>query len=148
IPLITFVDVPGFLPGVDQEHNGIILNGAKLLWAGALDENEWKLIKLHPVHGVRMCTNISVPQTSLNCIVFHHEKFDGTGYPTGMSGSEIPVYVRALTCCDVYDAITSIRPYAPAKTAFEALKIMGEEMKGAFDPRIFKSFIKVLGKQR
>lgn len=114
---------------------------------GALDAEEWKLIKLHPVYGMRMCTNIDLPQASLNCIVFHHEKYDGTGYPTGMANEEIPVPVRVLTCCDVYDAITSRRPYADASTAFEALKIMGDEMKDAFDPRIFKSFIKVLGKQ-
>ncbi|MFW5931428.1 MAG: HD-GYP domain-containing protein, partial [Desulfosalsimonas sp.] len=114
---------------------------------GALDEQEWKLVKLHPVHGMRMCTNVSLPQMSLNCIVFHHEKFDGSGYPTGMSGEEIPVPVRVLTCCDVYDAITSNRPYAKASTPFETLKIMADEMKGAFDERIFKSFIKVLGRK-
>ncbi|MBS3810126.1 MAG: HD domain-containing protein [Desulfobacterales bacterium] len=113
---------------------------------GRLNEGEWEQVKLHPVHGMRMCTNVSLPQMSLNCIVFHHEKFDGTGYPSGMSGEEIPVPVRVLTCCDVYDAITSKRPYAPASTPFEALKIMSEEMKGAFDSRIFKSFINVLGR--
>lgn len=115
---------------------------------GPLNEQEWKQIRLHPVHGMRMCTNVDLPQMSLNCIVFHHEKFDGTGYPTGMQQEEIPVPVRVLTCCDVYDAITSKRSYAPAKTPFEALKIMGEEMQGALDPRIFKMFIKVLGKKQ
>jgi HD-GYP domain-containing protein (c-di-GMP phosphodiesterase class II) len=77
--------------------------------------------------------------------VFHHEKSDGTGYPTGMRQDEIPVYVRVITCCDIYDALTSKRPYAPAKSPFEALKIMAEEMEGALDPRIFKTFINVLG---
>lgn len=113
---------------------------------GRLNNSEWEQIKLHPVHGMRMCTNVSLSHMSLNCILFHHEKIDGSGYPSGMSGEEIPVPVRVLTCCDVYDAITSKRPYAPARSAFEALKIMGGEMKGALDQRVFKSFIKVLGK--
>ena len=113
---------------------------------GRLNASEWEQVKLHPVHGMRMCTNVNLSQTSLNCILFHHEKFDGSGYPSGMSQEEIPVPVRVLTCCDVYDAITSKRPYAPASSPFEALKIMGEEMKSAFDYRIFKSFIQVLGK--
>ncbi len=114
---------------------------------GKLDKEEWEQIKRHPIHGMRMCTNLSVSQASLNCIVFHHEKFDGSGYPTGMEGEEIPLPVRMITCCDVYDAITSKRPYAPAKTPFETLKIMSEEMQGAFDLDVFKAFIKVLGNE-
>lgn len=112
---------------------------------GALDEQEWKQILLHPVYGMRMCTNVDIPQTSLNCIVFHHEKSDGTGYPTGMKQEQIPAPVRAITCCDIYDALTSKRSYAPARTPFEALKIMTGEMEGALDPRIFKAFITILG---
>lgn len=139
--VLVDVGVGALLHDIGKTH----IPTAVLNKPGSLDEEEWKQVRLHPVHGMRMCTNVSLSQASLNGIVFHHEKFDGTGYPTGMSGEEIPVPVRALTCCDVYDAITSKRPYAPARTSFEALKIMGEEMKGAFDPRIYKSFIRVLG---
>ena len=113
---------------------------------GKLDEKEWQQIKQHPRYGTRMCTNVRLPQTSFDCIRFHHEKYDGSGYPFGIRKDEIPVPARVITCCDVYDAITSKRPYAPAKTPFAALKIMGEEMKGAFDPEIFKSLIRVLGR--
>lgn len=113
---------------------------------GKLDEKEWGQIKLHPEYGTHMCTNVRLPRTSLACIGLHHEKFDGSGYPAGMSGEEIPVFVRVVTCCDVYDAITSNRPYAPAKPPFEALRIMSKEMNGAFDPGILKSFIQVLGR--
>lgn len=80
--------------------------------------------------------------------MFHHEKFDGSGYPTGMKEKEIPLPVRMLTCCDVYDAITSKRSYAQANTPFTALKIMNNEMKGAFDLDVFKEFIEVLGKTK
>ncbi|MFW6055102.1 MAG: HD-GYP domain-containing protein [Thermodesulfobacteriota bacterium] len=113
---------------------------------GKLDREEWETVKLHPVHGMRMCTNVALSQTSLNCILFHHEKFDGSGYPSGMKEEEIPLPVRIITCCDVYDAITSKRAYAPAQTPFSALKIMSNEMQGAFDLTVFKEFIEVLGK--
>ncbi|MGM0454317.1 MAG: HD-GYP domain-containing protein [Thermodesulfobacteriota bacterium] len=119
--------------------------GSILNKPGALNAEEWEMIKGHPVQGMRMCTNVCLPQASLNCIVFHHEKYDGSGYPAGMAGGEIPLPVRIITCCDVYDALTSNRAYASARSAFDALKIMSEEMKGAFDPAVFKSFIKILG---
>ena len=119
--------------------------GAVLNKPGKLNDKEWEMIKGHPVQGMRMCTNVSLPQASLNGIVFHHEKFDGSGYPAGMSGAEIPLPVRIITCCDVYDALTSKRAYAAARTPFDALKIMSDEMQGAFDPEVFKRFIKILG---
>lgn len=112
---------------------------------GRLDESEWIQIKQHPRHGTSMCTNVWLPHTSLDCIRFHHEKFDGSGYPAGIKKDEIPVPARVITCCDVYDAITSKRPYAPAEPPFEALRIMGGKMKGSFDPDIFRSFIQLLG---
>lgn len=113
-----------------------------------LNEEEWEKIKMHPVQGMRMCTSVSLSQTSLNCIMFHHEKYDGTGYPTGMKQEEIPLPVKIITCCDVYDAITTNRPYAPAQTPFEALKIMSNEMKDTLDHEVFKAFIETLAKTR
>ncbi len=112
---------------------------------GKLDEKEWHYIVLHPVYGMRMCANVEVSQTSLNCIMFHHEKYNGAGYPSGMKEQEIPFYARVLACCDVYDALTSKRPYAQARTPYEALKIMSEEMAGSFDPEVFTAFIRMLG---
>jgi len=143
-PRETLIDVGvgALLHDIGKVH----IPSAILQKPGKLNADEWLQIKRHPAHGMRMCTSITMPQMSLNCILFHHEKADGTGYPTGMSEAEIPLPVRIITCCDVYDAITSKRPYAPASTPFEALKIMSEEMQGAFDPEVFRAFIKVLGK--
>ncbi len=112
---------------------------------GRLNEKEWGHIVLHPVHGMRMCASVAVSQTSLNCIMFHHEKYNGAGYPSGMKEKEIPFYARLVACCDVYDALTSKRPYAPAREPYEALKIMGGEMDGSFDPEVFTAFIRMLG---
>jgi HD-GYP domain-containing protein (c-di-GMP phosphodiesterase class II) len=69
---------------------------------------------------------------------------DGKGYPSRLAGENIPVPVRAVTICDVYDALTSDRPYAKAITPFEALSIMREEMRDAFDMAMFKRLVMVL----
>ncbi len=113
---------------------------------GRLNDREWVSIKLHPVFGMRMCANVQISQTSLNCIMFHHEKYNGTGYPSGMSKAEIPLPARIIACCDVYDALTSKRPYSQPQTPYDTLKIMADEMKGSFDPEVFRTFIQMLGK--
>ncbi|MFO8083781.1 MAG: HD domain-containing phosphohydrolase [Desulfobacterales bacterium] len=126
----------------------IHIPGSILKKPDKLNDQEWITIRTHPIQGMRMCTNVSLPQNSLNCILFHHEKYDGSGYPTGMKQEEIPLPVRIITCCDVYDAITSNRPYSNAQTPFEALKIMSNQMKNAFDLNVFKAFIEILAKTR
>ena len=112
---------------------------------GKLTTLEWEEVQRHSIYGLRMCAQVSLPQRAINCILFHHEKFDGNGYPSGLCGPNLPLEVRILTCCDVYDAITSDRPYAKAETPFNALKIMNQHMIGTFDLQVFKRFISVLG---
>lgn len=138
------VGVGALLHDIGKIH----IPGSILNKPGKLNSQEWEKVKTHPVQGMRMSTNVALSQMTLNCIMFHHEKFDGSGYPTGMKEKEIPLPVRMLTCCDVYDAITSKRSYAQANTPFTALKIMNNEMKGAFDLDVFKEFIEVLGKTK
>ena len=74
----------------------------------------------------------------------HHEKLDGRGYPSGLSGEAIPVHARAVSLADVYDALTSRRCYADAVTPFEALRIMRHEMDGSFDLDLYKRFVMLL----
>ena len=74
----------------------------------------------------------------------HHEKLDGRGYPAGLSGEAIPVHARAVSLADVYDALTSRRCYADAVTPFEALRIMRDDMPGAFDMEVFRTLVMVL----
>jgi len=112
-----------------------------------LDNDEWNEIKQHPLYGISECKNINISQYSTNCILFHHERYDGNGYPTGLRDIDIPLYVRVLTICDVYDAITSKRPYAEAQDPFYALSTMSK-MEGFFDQRLLEKFIKLLGNLR
>jgi len=111
---------------------------------GKLSNIEWLEIKNHPLYGVSECKHIGITQEATNCILFHHEKYDGSGYPMRISGEDIPFYVRVLTICDVYDAITSNRPYAEAQDPFNALDTMCN-MEGFFDQDLLEKFIKMLG---
>ncbi|MFP4168132.1 MAG: HD-GYP domain-containing protein [Desulfonatronovibrionaceae bacterium] len=115
---------------------------------GRLDAEEWILVKRHPVYGIGQCSNLPLSHLTFKSILFHHERFDGSGYPTGIEGRNIPLPVRYLTCCDVYDAITSERPYAPAETTFNALKIMRNNMQDAFDMDAFKELVTLLSNTR
>lgn len=111
---------------------------------GKLSEEEWTHMRLHPVHGAAMCAAMPLSGDTLNCIILHHERFDGSGYPSGLQGEAIPLPVRVVTVCDVYDALTSDRPYASAVAPFEALSIMREQMSGHFDKDIFRRLVLAL----
>lgn len=112
---------------------------------GKLNPQEWREIQKHSLYGVRMCAQLTLSHTTIYCILFHHEKYNGKGYLSGLRGEEIPFPVRIITCCDVYDAITSHRPYADAETPESALRIMGNEMRETFDPEILKRFASLVG---
>ncbi|MGM0760688.1 MAG: HD-GYP domain-containing protein [Thermodesulfobacteriota bacterium] len=107
---------------------------------GKLNPQEWIEVQKHSIYGVRVCSHLTLSQTTIHCILFHHEKYNGRGYLSGLSGDEIPFPVKIITCCDVYDAITSKRPYADAETSLNTLKIMSQEMEGSFDQEIFQRF--------
>lgn len=112
---------------------------------GKLTTDERRVINNHPMHGVSMCSMLPLSQNTINCILFHHEKMDGSGYPAGLSGEDIPLPVRAIAVADVYDALTSSRPYAEAMQPYEALTLMRHEMRTALDVDVFKRFVAVLG---
>jgi putative nucleotidyltransferase with HDIG domain len=111
---------------------------------GRLNKEEWDYIKHHPVLGVGCCTRVRLSQGIINCILFHHEKCDGTGYPVGLKLRDIPGPVRILTICDIFDAITSNRAYAGREDPRRALRIMEDEMGRALDQAIFGEFIRLL----
>lgn len=111
---------------------------------GPLTEAEWRIIRGHPLAGARLCRGLSLPPEALDCILMHHEKLDGRGYPRGLGGQDIPTHVRAVSLADAYDALTSKRVYAEAVRPFEALRIMRDEMAGSFDPDLYRRFVLLL----
>ena len=113
---------------------------------GKLTDDEFRIIKGHPVEGHRLlvegktCSDIV-----LDVCLHHHEKVDGSGYPDRLGGDSISLFAKMGAVCDVYDAITSNRPYKAGWGPAESLRKMTEWSKGHFDERVFQAFIKSIG---
>ncbi|MCL2807996.1 MAG: response regulator [Coriobacteriia bacterium] len=112
-----------------------------LLKKGRLSPEEFKIIKEHPIYGSEMIRRAiekmeedSLLSTALDITFGHHEKWDGTGYPGGLSGEDIPLSARISAIADVFDALTSDRPYKRAFTAEESLAIIYQDSGSHFDP--------------
>lgn len=113
---------------------------------GKLTDAEFSVIKSHPVEGHRMLVaSPGVDPMVLDVCLHHHEKMDGSGYPKGLKGDEISVFAKMGAVCDVYDAITSNRPYKAGWDPAESLRKMAEWANGHFDPRVFQAFVKTMG---
>jgi len=134
--------------GVVHDIGKVSVPDAILLKPGRLSEDEWKIIRQHPVIGERICAPLKSFRLVLPIIRHHHEKVDGSGYPDGLRGDAIPVGARILQIVDVFDALTTERPYKKALSTNEALQIMREEVrKGWWDSNIFSQFEQVLGRE-
>jgi HD-GYP domain-containing protein (c-di-GMP phosphodiesterase class II) len=113
---------------------------------GKLTEAEFAIIKTHPVEGHRMLlTGRDVNPLVLDVCLHHHEKTDGSGYPKGLKSDAISLFAKMGAVCDVYDAITSNRPYKSGWDPAESLRKMAEWSNGHFDGKIFQAFVKSLG---
>jgi putative two-component system response regulator len=114
---------------------------------GRLTAEEWNLMKQHPSAGAKILHNIKHLQPTVNYALYHHERWDGTGYPHGLKGREIPIEGRLLAIVDVYDALTTSRPYHPARPVDEVIKYLSLRASSHFDPDLANVFISVLQKQ-
>lgn len=117
-----------------------------LLKPGRLTPKEWEEMKAHSIRGERILndTFLSNRVEVATIIRHHHESFDGTGYPDGLSGSEIPKSCRIILVIDAYDAMTTGRPYHRARSHSEAMSILVQEVGTKFDPEIFSVFSAVI----
>jgi len=107
---------------------------------GKLTREEFEMIKKHPGFGVELLRGKEFPWDIKPMILHHHEKLDGTGYPHGLKGEDIPTGVRIISIADVFDALTSDRVYRPAFNTQKALEIMEKESGSSFDPVLLKCF--------
>jgi putative two-component system response regulator len=114
-----------------------------------LTAEEWAIMKLHPVTGENICRPLHSLRLVLPIIRHHHEHSDGSGYPDGLVGSEIPVLPRVLQVVDVYDALRTARSYKPALTHDQAAQTMREEAaRGLWDAELVTEYFYMLEQKR
>jgi len=125
----------------------IAIPDAVLLKPGRLDEGEYWLMRQHPVAGDDILQQLAIYKDSLGVVRHHHERYDGTGYPDGLKGEEIPLGARIVAVADSYDVMTSDRPYARARTVREGKEELIACKGTHFDPAIVDAFVRVLDRR-
>jgi putative two-component system response regulator len=111
---------------------------------GKLTLDEWQTMCSHTVRGEEICRPLASLAPVLPLIRHHHERWDGTGYPDGLSGEGIPLCARVLQIADIYDALLSPRPYKPAYTPEQALRVIRQETEcGWRDPEVVELFLRL-----
>jgi putative nucleotidyltransferase with HDIG domain len=139
--------------GLDQERVSVLRLGALLhdigklavpssvlLKPGPLSEAEFGVMRRHPAAGARMLRSLGAPDTILPVVLHHHERWDGSGYPTGCGGKEIPLEARVLCVADSFDAMTSNRPYRAPWKPDEALEELERCAGSQFDREVVDAF--------
>lgn len=121
-----------------------------LLKPGKLDDDEWQIMQRHAEYGADIIGDHPSPllQLAKEVAIYHHEKWNGKGYPNGLSGEAIPLSARIVAIADVFDALTSERPYKKAWTEERAIALLNEEAGEHFDPHLVPLFIDCLPKIR
>ncbi len=115
-----------------------------LLKPGPLSDDEWVIMKQHPEYAYHLLKDVDYLHQSLEIPYSHHERWDGSGYPRGLKGEEIPLSARIFSIVDVWDALLSDRPYRPAWNRQAVMKYIEEQSGKMFDPQIVAVFIKLM----
>jgi HD-GYP domain-containing protein (c-di-GMP phosphodiesterase class II) len=111
---------------------------------GALNDEEWIVMRKHPQFAYDMLNAVEYLRPALDIPYSHHEKWDGTGYPRGLKGEEIPIPARLFAIVDVWDALISDRPYRAAWTKDAALRHIQDQSGKHFDPKIVELFLSIV----
>ncbi len=114
---------------------------------GKLTEEEYKRVKEHPKVSHKICKDLRTLQKVLPAVKYHHERWDGKGYPSGLAGKEIPVEARIMSVADAFDAMTSDRSYRKALSRQKALRILKEEKNKQFQGTIVDTLLEILDKK-
>ena len=132
--------------GIVHDIGKVAVPDSILLKPGPLTPEEWEIMRQHPIVGERICAPLKTFRLVLPIIRHHHEKLDGSGYPDGLCGDQIPLTARVLQLVDLYDGLTTKRPYKEALSSPDALHTIEEEVeKGWRDARIYEELRKMLG---
>ncbi|MFH1491305.1 MAG: HD domain-containing phosphohydrolase [Pseudomonadota bacterium] len=142
---LSATDVQAIYKGGQLHDIGkLILDDAIINKPGRLTPEEFEMVKQHPLVGYKICHPLKSVRFALPVIRWHHEKLDGSGYPDGLKGEEIPVAARIMAIADVYDALTTKRSYKDTFSPLQAFTILEEEVdKGWWDGELVKKFKKI-----
>ncbi len=133
------------IAGLLHDVGKIVIPGVVLNKPGKLTDDEFSVMRRHPELGHAMLLKSElIPKCALDVCLHHHEKIDGTGYPHSLQGQQISILARMAAICDVYDAITSNRPYKEAWDPASSLAHMSK-WTGHFDKELFNTFVKTVG---
>ncbi len=131
--------------GILHDIGKIAIQDSILQKEGPLSDEEFEIIKTHPAEGERICAPLKSLKPILPVILHHHEKYNGSGYPAGLKGSDIPIHARIMGIVDCYDALTTTRSYRPSMSVDRTLGIMDNEtIKGKWDPFLFNKFLELV----
>jgi HD-GYP domain-containing protein (c-di-GMP phosphodiesterase class II) len=111
---------------------------------GPLDEAEWIIVRQHPVAAFNLLSPVQFLRNALDIPYCHHERWDGSGYPQGLSGEQIPLAARLFAVIDVWDALLSDRPFRKAWSKERTLEYIRSQSGIQFDPRVVEAFFNVL----
>ncbi|HLL80302.1 MAG TPA: HD domain-containing phosphohydrolase [Ktedonobacteraceae bacterium] len=137
--------IPIALASYFHDVGKLAIDDAVLSKTTALTQAEYTILQQHPAHGANMLSQYASTEAALPLILYHHERWDGKGYPAGLAGEAIPLGARIIAITDAFDAMTSGRPYQARRTSMEAI---GELMRCAgtqFDERLVKLFAVSVG---
>ena len=131
--------------GVLHDIGKVAIPDGILLKKGTLDTDEWAVMRQHPTIGAYLCSALRTMRRTVDIIRYHHEKWNGSGYPAGLSGAEIPLLARVFQVVDVYDALSSERPYKAALPREEVIRVLHAETgQGYWDPEVMRVFLDIL----
>jgi HD-GYP domain-containing protein (c-di-GMP phosphodiesterase class II) len=126
-----------------HDIGNLIVPESILYKRGDLSAEEWVTIHMHPYYAFEMMRSVEFLGSALDIPYCHHEKWDGTGYPQGLKGDEIPLAARIFAVADVWDALTSDRPYRKAWSTQQALDHIRSQSGKHFDPDVVEAFLSV-----
>jgi HD-GYP domain-containing protein (c-di-GMP phosphodiesterase class II) len=129
------------LGGLLHDVGKLNLDETVLTKPGPLDDDEYREIKRHPLAGARLIRGIEALRPALPYILFHHERWDGSGYPSGRAHEQIPIGARIVAVADAFDAMTSPRPYRPPLSLSRALAEVAGGAGTQFDPGVVRAFL-------
>lgn len=143
---LGFPDLEGLRLGAYFHDLGkLALPDETLKKPAALSTGEWRVVKTHPEVGAEILKNLPfLPKTVLHVVLYHHERWDGSGYPKGLKGEEIPLEARIFAVVDVWDALLSERPYKRAWSLEEARKELAAQAGKTLDPQVVAAFLRLL----